>query len=72
MTEITTFLTPAEIKRAMALYKASSPGTFAAALDKEIITPNLARINKAMGQENNSRYLAYVVEYVLSQKGVSQ
>lgn len=61
------FLTPAEINRALRLYRTARPGTFAATLDAEIITPNLARINAALGQENDARYLAYAVEYVFLQ-----
>jgi hypothetical protein len=61
------FLTPSEIKRARELYRElRGSGKFAATMDAEIITPNLARINKALGQENNARYLAYAVEYVLT------
>lgn len=60
------FLTDAEIMRAIVLYKSlAGTGKFADAVDAEIITPNMARINAALGQENNSRYLAYAVEFVL-------
>lgn len=40
--------------------------TTAEEIEKEVIAPNIDRINKALGQENNARYLAYAVEYVLS------
>lgn len=30
----------------------------------EIIVPNMARINEALGQENDADYLALMVEYV--------
>ena len=64
---ITQFLTEAEIERAAALYSTlAGSGKFAAAVDAEIITPNMERINKALGQENDSRYLAYAVEYVFN------
>lgn len=63
------FLTDAEIERAHRLYRIARPGTFATRLAAEIITPNLERINKALGQENDARYLAYAVEYVLMQAG---
>jgi len=59
------FLTEGEILRAIKLYKTCSAGTFAKTVDAEIITPNLTRINRALGQENDPRYLAYVVERVL-------
>jgi heme oxygenase len=62
------FLTRAEIDRAAALYKElAATGTFASTVDAEIITPNIERINKALGQENDPRYLAYAVEYVFIQ-----
>ena len=61
-------LTPAELERAMVLYRQlAHMGRFAATLDAEIITPNIERMNKVLGQENNPRYLAYAVEFVLSQ-----
>lgn len=66
MREITVnqFLTDAEIAQAIALGNAAD-------IDAQIITPNLARINAALGQENDARYLAYLVEFVISQvKGV--
>ena len=59
------FLTEAEILQAITLYRTCSEGTFARTVDAEIITPNMARINRALGQENDSRFLAYVVERVL-------
>jgi hypothetical protein len=63
---ITDFLTEAEIKRATELYKKlNGTGKYAATVDAEIITPNMERINKALGQENDSRYLAYAVEFVM-------
>lgn len=62
------FLTDAEIDRAKAIWeRLRDTGSFAAEVDREIITPNLARINAALGQENDPRFLAYAVEYVFSQ-----
>ena len=58
-------LTPLELERALAHYKAlKGTGLFAATIDAEILAPNMERINKALGQENNSRFLAYAVEFV--------
>jgi hypothetical protein len=58
------FLLPAEITRALALYKRlAGTGKFASTLDAEIISPNMERINKALGQDNDSRFLAYAVEF---------
>ena len=59
------FLTDDEIARAHALWlQLKDTGTYAAAVERDIITPNLARINAALGQENNARYLAYATEFV--------
>jgi len=64
------FLTTTEIKRAIALYKTlGGTGKFAATVDTEIITPNMQRINTALGQENDSRYLAYAVEFAMMKAG---
>lgn len=59
-------LTKAQIAHAMRLYKAQG----VAAVEKiqiEVIEPNMAAINEKLGQENDARYLAYVVVYVLSE-----
>lgn len=65
---ITDFLTAAEIARAQALWRQlRGTGQFVAAVDAQIITPQMARINAALGQENNSRFLAYAVEYVFGE-----
>ena len=63
---ITEFLTEAEVKRAVELYKQVRTG-YARLLCEEVIRPNLARINATLGQENNPLYLAYAVEYVITQ-----
>jgi len=54
------FLTHDEIAEAVRL------GDHAKILD-QIVAPNLKRINAALGQENDARYLAYVIEYAVSQ-----
>lgn len=64
---LTDFLTEAEIKKAVKLYKTAQPGTFAKLCAAQIIEPNMARINAALGQENNAQYLAYAVEFVMGQ-----
>lgn len=58
-------LTPEEIDAAIRLYKATPPPRFARACADAIIGPVLPRINKKTGQENDARYLAYCVEYVV-------
>lgn len=67
MVAITDFLTEAELRQAWALWGTlRGTGTFAATVDREIIAPHLARINEALGQVNDARYLAYAVEYVFT------
>lgn len=62
------FLTPEQIEAAVTLWRElRHTGRFASELDQRIITPNMASINEKLGQENNSRFLAYAVEYVLIQ-----
>lgn len=59
-------LTPHQIRQATALYKTyHGTGQFATKCCMEIITPNIAAINKKLGQENDPMFLAYAVEYVL-------
>lgn len=66
---LTDFLTDAEIARAVELYEeAPAPGNFVRAFEVEVLSPNMDRINRALGQENDSRFLAYAVDYVLSQQ----
>jgi hypothetical protein len=60
------FLTDHEIEQASHLYLTAQPGTFARLVDEQIITPNIERINQALGQENDARYLAYAVEFAFT------
>lgn len=67
---ITDFLTPEEIERAAALWnELKDTGRFAATVATEIIEPQMARINAALGQENDAKFLAYAVEYVFGEAG---
>jgi hypothetical protein len=59
------FLTDGEITRAMQLYK-SDRANFHTVVLEQIIRPNMARINQALGQENDPDYLAYMVEWVFN------
>ena len=57
-------LTDEEIERAKELYRQyRGTGQFASKVCAELIQPNMARINKNLGQENDAKYLAYAVEY---------
>lgn len=68
------FLTPDEIERARKIYKRGPlPGEpanwFNIWIVDEIIEPNMDRINLSLAQVNNSRFLGYLVEYVLMKNG---
>lgn len=62
-------LTAKEIAQAQRLYRTLG-GTrhFARAVKEKLIEPNMERINKALGQENDPMYLAYCIEHVLNQQ----
>jgi hypothetical protein len=53
------FLTDEEIRKAIRLGDASS-------IKRYIIEPNIKRIDKALGQENDPMFLAYAVEYAIN------
>jgi len=59
--------TDAEVKRAVQLFKSCKSGTFAKTIAEELIKPKIKEINRRLGQENNPFYLAYLVEYAISQ-----
>lgn len=64
------FLTPEEIMLAAQMWRGpftNDSRSFAQKVCDEIIKPNMERIDKALGQENDPMYLAYCVEYVLGQ-----
>lgn len=64
------FLTEEQLKICTDLFKSfneSGESGFAQAVCDQVITPNLLEINEKIGQENNAKYLAYMVEYVLGQ-----
>jgi hypothetical protein len=63
---IADFLTEDEIIKAQQLYK-TDRANFHERCREEIIKPNMDRIDKALGQKNDAGYLAYAVEYVMSQ-----
>lgn len=63
MTTVTldAFLLDKEIRHAAKLYRTLPQHLFAHAVATQIIEPNLPRINAALGQRNDPRYLAYLV-----------
>lgn len=65
---ISDFLTDKEIVLAMQMWRGNwlkDGKTYVQRVADKIIIPNIERINKALGQENDPMYLAYCVEYVL-------
>lgn len=60
-------LTVSEIKRAELLYrKYQGTGQFNRKVVEQVINPVIGRINEALGQENDPRFLGYAVEYVFN------
>ena len=67
------FLTEDQIAEAVRLYEAHAEGIDATEeILERVIEPNMAAINAKLGQENDARYLAYAVVYVLSQAAQSR
>jgi hypothetical protein len=66
------FLTREEIELAIKLWdgKGKMPpgGRYAQVIRDTIIAPNIERINKALGQENDPMFLAYAIEYVIGEE----
>jgi hypothetical protein len=62
--KISDFLTESEIKTAIKWWR-SDRSSFHKKCCEKIITPNMARINAALGQENDPRFLTYAVEYAM-------
>jgi hypothetical protein len=61
------FLTRWQIAEATALYQVYGMDAVAK-IQAQIIEPNMTTIDAKLGQENDPRYLAYAVVYVLSQQ----
>jgi hypothetical protein len=67
------FLTEPEIDRCAALFREhGAHRAFVDAVTREITAPNIARIDKALGQPNDPRYLAYAVQYILLQASAAK
>jgi len=58
------FLTPGETALARSMFQ-RDPHGFADRFCETAIRPNMPRINKALGQENDAKFLAYAVEYIM-------
>ena len=61
------FLTEAQIADALTLFKNHGGIDAKGAIQKQVIEPNIAAINKKLGQDNDPSYLAYAVVHVFSQ-----
>lgn len=65
------FLTPKQIQEAWELYeKCDTDGQwskFASLCEKQIIEPNISVIQTRLGQQCDSRYLAFCVQHVFDQ-----
>lgn len=60
------FLTKRQIAKAAALYKIHGHDAVTQ-IQTQVIDPNMPAINEKLGQENDARYLAFMVVHVLSQ-----
>jgi hypothetical protein len=56
-----------EIEAASKLFFECKPGEFNRRVVEQIVQPAMLRINAATGQENDARYMGYLLEYVFSQ-----
>lgn len=54
-------LTDEQIQRCCALYPSRER------ILEEVVKPNMAEINRKLGQENDPNYLSYAIVYVLGQ-----
>lgn len=66
---IGSFLTDAQIAHGMRLWDQhgrKGGSKFIAAVVEQITQPNIAEINRKLGQENDPKFLAYALEYALS------
>jgi hypothetical protein len=64
MVSIGDFLTPEQGKLAVLIYR-RKPANLHRELLEQVIRPNIAEINRKLGQENDPDYLAYGLEYAL-------
>jgi hypothetical protein len=61
--------TEAEIAKAIKLYASTPSHLFAQRCDVEVVAPALDRINLKTGQQNSSRYLAYMLQNLFNMSG---
>lgn len=61
---ISDFLTVVQVQSCIRLWR-SDREHFHKRVLAEIVEPNMAEINRKLGQENDAGYLAYAVEYIM-------
>lgn len=69
---LTDIFTEEEIGKLEELYDSVPDHEFSKRAADEIVTPALPRINAALGQENDARYLAYATQHVFNQVRASR
>jgi hypothetical protein len=55
----------AQCKRIVVQNWESGEAKWAELIAKEVIEPNITEINRKLGQENDAKYLAYVIVYAM-------
>lgn len=60
------FLTEKQIKAATVIWR-KDRAHFHQRVLAEIVEPNMAEINRRTGQENHAGYIAYAIEYAISE-----
>lgn len=65
--KVSDFLTEQQIALVLHLWDhKTSAADFRQKVLAQVITPNMAEINRKLGQENDPRYLMYALEHMLS------
>lgn len=67
MVSIGDFLTKEQIEKARLVHKAAPPTRLHKWLVEQVVRPHMKEINAKLGQENDEDYLAYAIEYALTQ-----
>jgi hypothetical protein len=60
------FLTPLQIRTCIRLWN-TDRANFHKRVLAEIVEPNMAEINRRLGQENIAGYIAYAIEHVMNE-----
>ncbi len=60
------FLTPAQIRAALMIWNTDRHSFHRRVLD-EVVLPAMPEINRKLNQENVPAYIAYLIEYVLTE-----